>query len=451
MGICLTISWGPAASAAVYYVEGSRGNDRNPGDTESKAWRTIGRAAEKLVAGDVCLVLPGNYEERTHLLRSGRSGAPITFRAKGRVVTRGFTIEADFVHLSGFEISDTDNHWKEGAGIFVQGAHCLVENNFIHDVTRVGIHVFADPPDSPRTSHCVVRNNRILRAGLAGIEVYGRYNLIESNDISRTLQYPARWTHPPRWADADGLHFFGAGHIIRNNHIHGILLSDPENIDPHIDAIQTFGPAYDIVIERNLFEIPDVNMQIAMIEQKRSPVRNIVFRNNVFKNAYRGLNIWSRTDTALDRITIVNNTFVQIQNYAVECHNCSNLSVVNNLFYDVGAHLRPYLVSDRTGGANVSHNCHFMSDGRAPAGRPAPEDLWQVDPRLVNVQSGDFKLTSDSPLIDRGRRLTSVHTDKDGHTRPAGHGFDVGAYEYAVGADRRTEKRFKNGSADGPD
>jgi hypothetical protein len=46
-----------------------------------------------------------------------------------------------------------------------------------------------------------------------GIEVDGRDNLVEGNEVWGTIQYHPNWHNPPSWVDADGMKFFGSGHI----------------------------------------------------------------------------------------------------------------------------------------------------------------------------------------------------------------------------------------------
>jgi len=122
--------------------------------------------------------------------------------------------------------------------------------------------------------------------------------------------------------------------------------------------------------------------------------------------------------------------FFRIENYAVEFHDCSQVIVSNNVFYDVGSQLHPYLALDRTHDSEVSYNCHFMSEGRSPAGKPAAGDLWQIDPKLLNVKENDFRPLPGSPLIDAGRELDYVRKDADGNERPFGGTTDIGAYEF---------------------
>ncbi len=420
--------------ATTYYVDATNGNNFYPGTTETAAFKTIQKAANVMVYGDTCIVLPGIYNERVKINKTGSSNAPMIFKAEGAAVNHGFTIRADNIKVIGFEITDTVNEWDNGAGIHLEGKYGEIENNYIHHVTRVGIQIFADPPNSSSTSHNTIKNNRIEYAGLAGIEVYGTNNTVENNDISHTLQYPPKWINPPIWADADGMHFYGESHIICKNYIHDIRLSDRYNVNPHIDAFQTQGPAYNIFFEKNIIDIPyegiSGSLHAVMIDNSAGPVSNLIFRNNIFKNR-SAFNIWG-TNRSVSYIAIVNNTFINQLNYAIEFHNCEFARVKNNIFYNVGNHTRPYLVYDTVTGLDVGYNCHYMSDGNPPKGSPWPNDLWQVNPQFVSVETANFRLKSTSPLIDAGANLTEVTADLDGILRPQGSGYDLGAYEYVV-------------------
>jgi len=417
--------------AITYYVDQASGNDANIGTSRQAPLKTIQMATDKTAPGDVVIVLPGSYSERVRVTRSGASGQPIIFQAEGSVVCHGFTIRANYIHIIGFEITDTVNDWAEGAGIHLQGKYGEIRSNYIHDVTRVGIQVWSADKDSPDTSDCKIVGNRIVRAGLSGIEIYGRNHLVEGNDISHTLQRPPKWINPPNWADADGMRFFGSGHVIRKNHIHDISTADAGNIDPHVDCFQTWGPAYNILIEQNYCDIPDDGMQAVMINAFTSPVRDITVRNNVVK-AFQFLNVWN-----CEHLVAANNTFISQLSYqrgsayAIELHDSPNGKVKNNIFYDAGRNEYAYLWNDNgsVAGLEVGNNCHYISNGIPPAGIIWPNDL-RVDPKLINLSANDFHLQKNSPLIDKGSPLTEVTNDFDGMIRPQGVGYDIGAYEF---------------------
>jgi hypothetical protein len=426
---------GPRSLAAeTYYVHQETGDDGNSGLSLEDALATIQEAADRAGPGDLCWVMQGNYDERVRITTSGAPGEPIAFDATDGVVTRGFDITADYIHVSSFEVTGTDADTRNGVGIRVEGKFCEISSNLIHDVAHVGIMLFADPRDSPDTSSCTVLGNWIERAGMAGIEVYGTDNLIEYNEISHTLQHTPGWTSPPSGADADGMRFFGSGHIVRSNHIHDILMSDEGNENPHIDCFQTWGPAHDIVFEQNFCDNPNDGMQGFMVEEINSPVEHLIVRNNVMIT-FRLLNLWD-----CENSVIANNSFKSslsytgASGYGIELHGSSGATVVNNLFYDVGRHSFPYLTHDdeSESGMTVGTNAVFMSDGEPPAGTAWPGDLWQVDPLVVDAANNDFHPTAGSPLVNAGTAIDEVTNDFEGNPRPYGPAHDIGAFEYFV-------------------
>ncbi len=58
-------------------------------------------------------------------------------------------------------------------------------------------------------------------------------------------------------------------------------------------------------------------------------------------------------------------------------------------------------------------------------------NLNNIDPLFVDSANGDYRLSSDSPLIDQGVVTANVSsTDLDSNTRTVGSAVDIGAYEY---------------------
>ena len=89
--------------AGTYYVDAVNGNDANTGTSRNSSLKTIQSAANKTLPGDICLVLTGSYYERVHITQSGAPGQPIVYQAEGTVINRGFTIDASYIHIVGFE------------------------------------------------------------------------------------------------------------------------------------------------------------------------------------------------------------------------------------------------------------------------------------------------------------------------------------------------------------
>ena len=261
-------------------------------------------------------------------------------------------------------------------------------------------------------------------------------NLIEGNDISHIIQYPPGG---PRFDGADdGLRPFGTGHIFRQNRVHDIRSDDLGNLDPHIDCIETWGPATNILFEQNICDIEDTNflpVQAAQIENGSGVVDHITFRNNIFMNVRVGIHVERLANPDITSIRIVNNTFDKITEQAILFEGPASGVVENNAFYDVGSHQESYLTMRPASKAIVvGYNADGTSDGRAPGTRgsqaPYRHDLWAVSPGFINAAGKDFRLRSTSPLVNAGISLKDVTTDFAGVPRPPGPGYDIGALEH---------------------
>lgn len=220
-----------------YYVS-TTGSDSNPG-TPALPLMTIQKAANKSKPGNAIIIEAGTYNQPVKINISGTSSAPITYKANGRVITEGFTIDASYVTISNFEITDNlsgSSDW----GVRIIGSDNIIENNSIHDLEWGGVFLQANVADPSQTTNNIIQNNKIYHVGQVGIDVRGRNNIVLRNDISATMQYVPSVSNPPSWVDADGIHFHGQGHIFRGNYIHDISYTQPENRDPHIDCFQTF-------------------------------------------------------------------------------------------------------------------------------------------------------------------------------------------------------------------
>ncbi|MGE5350838.1 MAG: right-handed parallel beta-helix repeat-containing protein [Acidobacteriota bacterium] len=428
--VIVVIAGCAAYASNTFYVDISKGNDSNSGRTEKEAFKTIQKASEVIKPGDICIVNKGNYPERVYIHTSGTSKSPVAFRASGKgVITKGFTVEADYVTIDGFEITSTaPRGWKEGAGMHLRGRGLKITNNYIHDVFLEGIRL-GDDLTSGATSRCLIKGNRMTRCGQAGIQIAGQDNTIENNDISGTVQWAK--TNPQN-LDADGMRFFGSGHIIRKNRVHDISLSDPENsAHPHIDCAQTWGPASNITFEENDFSLGErnLNKEIVMITEVTPPVRNIVFRNNIFHDTFRGLNIdgsYSPSHPSpIYEIYIVNNTFVNITDNAFELHDTHNAKVINNIFYNCSA-----LFTDpnsRRGTLEAGYNCYYRTDGKETEGIiHSPGDMINVNPEFQNPEKKNYRLKSTSPLKGQGKNLSETKDGARSKTKKA-KAFDIGA------------------------
>lgn len=430
------------ARAASYYVS-TTGDDANNG-SQSTPWKTIQKAADTMVAGDTVSILPGNYStERVKITKSGASGSPITYQAQGIVTSKGFTVTASFINIRGFEISVNTDQLTEGVGIHSTGNNNIIENNKFHDCAWGGINI------SGNSDRSIVRNNYFYHVSQWGIQVAGTNHLVENNEVVSTIQYFPGLASPA-WVDADGMRFFGSGHIFRGNSIHDIVYDGTLVRTAHIDCFQTWGGnghtvASNVLFERNFCSVPVAGPERAAVGKAfmiqgdapgayTEPVVNITIRNNVL------ISVGGIFTEYIDHLVVENNTVIGVLNplpgagFGVVLNsNCSNAVVKNNIFQDVGmgAYTSNYI---RGGGTNLSagYNDVFMSNGTNPVGSPYPNDLWKVVPQFVNPAANDYHLKSTSPCINKGATLSDVTIDYDGIPRPQppGGSYDIGAYEY---------------------
>ena len=286
LGLSFFLLSSPASALATNYYVSTTGSDSNTG-SQSAPWKTIQKAADTMVAGDTVMVNAGNYGgdasvfRKVRITKSGSPGQQITYQASGTVFTQGFLVSADYITIKGFDVEDphdarvknsTEPDYRGGTGIFIEGSNDIIEDNYIRGSVWGGIKL-SKSGNFLLPSNSIVRNNKLFRNGMSGIEVSGRNNLIEGNEIWDTIQH-----HPGNilsatvtWLDADGMRFFGQGHIIRKNYIHDIKVgapginldpSDPNNIynlnndynnDPHIDCFQTWASTSTEVASNILF------------------------------------------------------------------------------------------------------------------------------------------------------------------------------------------------------
>jgi|GEM_PF-625840 len=414
------------------YFVSPNGDNANPG-TQEQPMQSIQAAVNSAPAGSTITVLAGNYAERVSVSKT------LTIQAEGQAVTYGFTVTADNVTLRGFEVSETTDDPIQGWGIYLQGSNCTLENNYIHDATRGGLLLFAQPGAETLTANCIIRNNRFYRNSQVGIEVNGRNHLVENNEIWGTIQRHPKWINPPATVDADGIRFYGTGHIFRKNNIHDILFTVPENVNPSIDCFETFANApHEEAANSILFEQNQCNnAQVQPSTGKTGKgfvlrgASNITVRNNIIK-AYLGI----YANNASNILTILNNTLVGDLNLptsfypaGMDFKGVASSIVKNNIFYNLPGHLIYNQDETSKTGMMGEKNLMFRADGASMWTTNTyshANDLWGSNPLFVN--EADYHLSAGSPAIDAGLDV-SIANDYDNQLRPQGLGYDMGALE----------------------
>jgi len=406
----------PVRTEQTYVVDtaNATARDTNPG-TESSPWKTIQKAADTVLPGDLVRVKPGIYNERIQVNQGGVEGHPVVFISdtrRGAFVQHGFSINADFVRIEAFEITHDQGGWLQN-GIWLAGNHVDVVDNYIHDVPGAGI---APSWASPSWNHILLSENRIYKCS-AGLSAGGRDWLLEGNDVERLVNADG---------DSDYSRFFGRDITFRGNHFHGSLESEIRA--SHVDGFQTFSNngefAQNVLFEGNIVE--DFH-QGSMVEG--AGVGTLTYRNNLFIThdwgGAWGICVGSAPNA---QIVALNNTFL-VQYHGVGFRNPAgmpgaSLLVRNNI---LGSESGYWTENVQVTGSN---NLLFSAGGPFSA-TDFPNDVINLDPMFVDVSTNDYHLKAGGPAIDAGMDLPGeIDSDLDGQSRPVNGKWDIGAYEF---------------------
>ena len=153
---------------------------------------------------------------------------------------------------------------------------------------------------------------------------------------------------------------------------------------------------------------------------------NNIIRNSTFNNVKYAIYSTSTLANAnFDNNKILNCTFHNAERFHAKGKDhviIRNLEITNCTFSGVSS-----VGTDTSGMVFDSNN--FYNSWTNSLGT----NSINVDPNFENASGGNFQLKSNSPLINKGRKLNEVKSDFSRNPRPQGGGTDIGAYEYNDG------------------
>ncbi len=424
--------------AATYFVS-PEGSDENPG-TEARPWRTIGKAAETLLAGDTVYIKTGTYRERVAPRNGGSAGMYITYAAyPGAAVTldgAGTVLPDDlaglfelnnvsYVRVAGLRVTHARPH-PDNAGILVlRSSYITIENNSTLDTTSSGIGVW-------ESEHVSVAFNTIQHACNGGHQ--------ECLTVAGTRAFEVRGNrvldcHKEGLDAKDGA---SDGKICGNEIVRA------QAVGIYVDAWDKH--TYNIEVFSNTVRDTLDNNGFALASEMGGLLENVcVYNNLAYHNRYCGLVVTTNGPGGasgqhpMRGIYVLNNSFhdsgwetwgggIAVDNPDARGVVVRNNICSQNLYFQmaVAAAVAPQNVS-------IDHN---LIDGfRGTEGETRGRDSVEGDPRFLNASVGDFHLRAGSPAIDRGSADRAPGDDFDGRARPQdgdGNGttaYDIGAFE----------------------
>ncbi|MDH5384923.1 MAG: DUF1565 domain-containing protein [Candidatus Aminicenantes bacterium] len=414
--------------AARYYVSPS-GDDSNPGTIQSP-WRTIQHAADSVNPGDTVQVKAGFYQEAVQLHRDGLANSPIRFEAypgeipviEGREIglQTCVWISGNHVHFDGFEIRNCET------GLEITGHHIEISSCHVHDLW-FGI--------SPHNG----AHDFILR----NVDIYNF--LLYGFDASR-------------WRDDEPVCHHGFFYECK---AHDCL--DPEQ---NVDGF-AFGDGHDFVFDHcsvyyvhDGFDIKADNTTLnrcLTVECSNSGYK--LWGDNIALVSCLGYDNGSNHveldwDGTPGRSFLVNCTFVHSKTYGIWLENSQDrLQMYNCILADgenIGLCIEHGGVECYEGDHNIFHNDNHdrvisvgymqeFSIDQIRAGEwtsysgQDQHSMVSTVPRteiFLNMGKRDLHLFQGSLAVDRGTLLNAPSVDHDCMIRPAGGGYDIGAYEY---------------------
>jgi len=254
------------------------------------------------------------------------------------------------------------------------------------------------------------------------------------------------WDSRGNYVDIEGFQITGSGRhgilaagaylTFKNNYIHDLTISGGCNGSGGA-AIDTYGTIGNVVIDRNIVR----NIGYRMIGACNTVqgiyianANNVVTNNIVSGVAAVGIQQWHGATAS----TIVNNTtfhnkigILLGQGDAGTTTGSANNYVANNIVYDNVTY--GIIEGGLMGGNNRYANNLVARSGTSWKVKGTVSGSISSDPLFMNYLangSGDYRVYSSSPAIDRGTSIKAPTIDFAGVARPRGAAVDVGAYEY---------------------
>ena len=265
----------------------------------------------------------------------------------------------------------------------------------------------------------------------------------------------AHWTNNGNFVDIVGFDISGPGRLgilnyasntlVSGNHIHDLKLTGGCTGSGGAGIVDaTYTAADDDIIGNVVHDIGVPGKCNGVQGIYHSNLRGKIMNNIVYRVSAWGIHLWH----AANNVVIANNTVfangTSSMGGGIEVGSgdspggiaVNNTKVINNIVYNnPGSSITQYCYSGQSciGSTNVTANNLIYGNGRGISLKVgSATGTVAVDPKFVNYQSngsGNYRLQSSSPAINKGTATSAPAYDIDNISRPLGGLPDIGAYE----------------------
>lgn len=401
-------------------------------------YATITLAEASAAAGDTINISAGDYPESVTVDVSGTAGNVITFACPtGTCTVRQFTINADYITLSGLYIGYSGNPAGSSNVMISQGSDNVTLTGCTIDAGsasgHIGISMYGSNGLVTGTTIKNIYCSTAVNVGYPGAGTPSSSNTVTLSKIESTI-------------DTDAFRFWGDNHTISFNEVTGNVLGDCAK-DNHSDFIQTFtddAPCDEqtwdsstLLVDGNY--VHDTECQLYFFSNVCSATMNAwTFRNNVFYNI---LNMGQAPNYtgAITNLKFYNNVFHKVgYNTGVGYTHAftvtqagSSGEIKNNIFLENSDDPTSLTQGWFSYAGTFTHSNNYVG-GSSYAAKTITEDgiVNGGDPKFVSEATQDYRLTGDSPIGLRtgGVAIDGFTADKNGVSwaNPP----SIGAYQY---------------------
>lgn len=420
---------GPAQAAGHTYYVSPGGSDSNSGTSAGKALRTIQEAADRTEPGDTVSIMNGTYKEPrkgsdvVSVTRSGKAGAPITFRAHPghkpviNPVTgwNGIAVDgASYIDIRGLEIKGNSAHLSLSAAEGASTKNPLYNTNCLN-VTK-------GKSSGEQAHHINIVGNTVRSCPGSGISAIDADHVtIDRNRVHSTswyTKYATSGISVLRALDSDGS---GDGKKYRIRITNNVSYDNETKVK--WDKCTCYSDGNGIIIDtlkgKPGGEGPDYRGRV------------LVANNLSFDNGGSGIHSFqSHHVDIVHNTAYMNGRSKNMDSYAnIFAAKSQDVRLLNNISY-----ARPgQETNSKHRNTDVTYDYNTYFNGKAPEVK-GPHDVVG-DPEFVAPGTGpaaaDFRLRKGSRAIGTGTAFPAVSTDITGARRGGGDP-DRGAYAFSA-------------------